>query len=132
MNDQLQQSLALILGKATDAVTAGVGFLQAELPDVVRQLLLWKLTSSLIFGFLGLFVFLAIAILGTQQAISLSEKEAKKAWGEPGMVWFGFAFAGGIPMACAAITAMANLGTALQIWLAPKIYLIEFAAKMVK
>ena len=50
MNDQLQAALADIIGKTGEAVSDGVGFLKAELPSVIQQLLYWKMASS----FLGM------------------------------------------------------------------------------
>jgi hypothetical protein len=48
MNDQLQNALVAIINKAGQGVDAGVSFLQAQLPDVIQQLLLWKLVASLL------------------------------------------------------------------------------------
>lgn len=40
MNEQLQQALATILNKSIEGIDAGVEFMQAELPEVIEQLLI--------------------------------------------------------------------------------------------
>lgn len=128
MNDQLQQALALILGKATDAAMAGVSFLQAEIPDVVRQLLLWKLVWACVLGGLCLAVFLLWLVLGVKIALRI-ERNAKDYCNGDG--WFGFVMSGfffGVPPA---IMLVWQIRKALLIWLAPKIYLIEYTAALV-
>ncbi len=125
MNEQLQQALAVILDKSVDAISAGVSFLQAEIPDVIRQLLMWKLVSNSIIG-----AALCIAVglwlwLGTRLARKLHKPSE-------GAVWVGY-----VPFTLCAFVfvlpaAFSRLLTALQIWIAPKIFLIEYAAKLVK
>jgi hypothetical protein len=48
MNDQLQQALLAILNATTSTVASGVNFLQAQLPDVIQQLLIWHAVESLV------------------------------------------------------------------------------------
>lgn len=134
MNDQLQQALATILSKTLDATQAGVSLLQAELPDVIQQLLIWKAVSS------GL-AFVGAVAIGTGTAWGLiklwgaaEKKEAgeKNAWYRGEHRFFAAMvtlFAGGVGMVCTA--ALLNL-TWLQILMAPKLYLIEYAAGLMK
>lgn len=129
MNDQLQTALAAILGKATDAVMAGVSFLQAELPDVVRQLLLWKLVEGISLGAVA-GIFLAVwGIVGFRVTKRISD--ASDSW-ERGWPWFVYGMISIIPVGALSTAFVSNVLNALQIWLAPKIYLIEYAAKLAK
>jgi len=46
--DLLKQALAQILNKATSGIEKSVDFLNAQLPEVIEQLLLWKMWESLV------------------------------------------------------------------------------------
>jgi len=41
MNEQLQTAVVEILNRAISGIDASVDFMQAELPEVIEQLLLW-------------------------------------------------------------------------------------------
>ena len=56
MNEQLQDALANLLSKTISGIDAGVAFMQAELPDVIMQLLTWKLSISAIAALFSLAV----------------------------------------------------------------------------
>lgn len=152
MNDQLQTALADILTKTTDVVSAGVGFLQAELPDVVRQLLVWKMAEGamyLLFAVMGLTAIVfavrwaAPIIIGYSKGSSLYwrntgndvERQGKQLM-EEYSGRYGYAVFASIVSCIAAIFVVislpVNAGVMLQIWLAPKLYLIEYAARLVK
>lgn len=128
MNEQLQQALAEILNKTMAGVEAGTAFLQAELPDVIQQLLMWKLAQAS--------VMLAFSILGSLQFITTAWLSAKHSR-NGGFLDIDVA---GIPClmisACIAGVSVGGVfawgANALQIWLAPKIYLIEYAASLAK
>lgn len=128
MNEQLQQALAALLNKTVAGVEAGTAFLQAEIPDVIQQLLMWKLaqasamSAACVLGLLGVAFVLRVVAKHTANDGILSIE------------------GGGIPVSIlsAAFTGAAGVGLfswgsdALQIWLAPKIYLIEYAASLAK
>lgn len=122
MNDQLQAALAAMATKATSAAENGAAFMQAELPDAVRQLLLWKaVESGLLFAF-GLSATVVLCIIG----IKLWKLESGKRYGDTFIVIF--------PATVAAFTfAIMILNFAwLQILIAPKAYLLSYALKLVK
>jgi len=128
--DPLKQALAEILTKATSGIEKGIDFLSAELPDVIEQLLLWKMWESLVGNILlWLFAFIIPAMLvfgnfkeGTRN-FQRTEPRAPGIKLIIGALWLLF---GLIPV------STANDLVWLQIWLAPKIYLIEYAAQLIK
>lgn len=132
MNDQMQQALVAILNKTMSGIEAGASFLQAELPDVIHQLLYWKLASSLLAMLIGIIVIFAYWRLIRSFTKSERGSALKDSWGEP----TGFAFAGLVIGGCASafslIVIMCDGFTAMQIALAPKVYLIEYAASLAK
>ena len=135
MNDQLQQSLSQILEQAVSGVQAGVSLLSAELPDVIHQLLMWKMIESLIWCIGGI-VFTVVAIrwlvknsgrgkeVGYKYKPTLTHDE----FGDlaPWLPVTIFPLAALVIIACITINI-----TWLQILIAPKVYLIEYAASLV-
>ena len=114
--ETLNQSLAIIIQKATTGVESGINFLSDQIPDVIHQLLMWKMAESI---FLVVCSILVIFLWGYGLK-KASEYDAYDSWGVP------VAAIGG----CASIGAMIIFFTyslkVLEIWIAPKIYLIEY------
>lgn len=124
MNDQLQQALGAAIGKATTAVEAGASFLAAEIPDVIRQLLLWKAISSAIYFLLSM-ALIGLVVWGARFAARWAAKQS----GDDGV----FAVLGIIPASVVlGIAAMLFSLDWLQILVAPKFYLVEYAAQLVR
>lgn len=118
--DTLQASLATIIQKATTGVEAGVNFLSEQMPDVIHQLLMWKLTESL-FLVVSSIIVVVLWIYGLKKA---KEHNSWDSWGIPVVMIGGTASIG------ACIMFFIYSLKSLQIWLAPKIYLIEYAANL--
>lgn len=136
MNDQLQQSLSQILDQAVSGVQAGVSLLSAELPDVIHQLLMWKMVESLILCAGGI-IFTVVAIRWFVKNSGRGKEEGRKhkptlTHDEDGDIapWIPFAL---FPLVLIGAIAIDTINiTWLKIWLAPKVYLIEYAASLVK
>lgn len=129
MNEQLQQALASILGKTMQGVEAGVSFLSTEIPDVIHQLLLFKLVWSAIIA--------VILVTTCFFLISKGWKVSKKANEEvsssnKGFPWFVYGAVCVLPSVIMFFVILGSLKNVIQIWLAPKIYLIEYAASLAK
>lgn len=131
MNEQLQTALVDILTKVTTGVEHSITFLSTELPDVVNQLLMWKMFESLLFCILGV-VLLIIVMIADLKLHKIAVNHVEKhpysealvlGWGMFGSVIRIFAY--GFPL------SILNLAW-LKIWIAPKIFLIEYAATLVK
>lgn len=132
MNDQLQASLAVILQKATTGLEAGVNFLGAQIPDVVRQVLLfnlWKDVASVVIAVLIL-VGYAVGLAFLWKWAIKNEKENR---------WSDAFFGAGMLTTVTAIFAgfvvvwlISSFLDGLEIWLAPKVWLIEYASTFVK
>ena len=125
--DPLKQALADTINKLTNGVEKGIDFFNAQMPEVIEQLLIWKIWESAmqcIVGFLILFA----------------------CWKLPSMVWKKYKFPEwneekqlvvimigslGLIFAGIAVSILINFKW-LQILIAPKIYLIEYAAELLK
>lgn len=120
--ESLNAALVAVLNKAISAAEKGGEFLAEQIPDVVNQLLMWHMMKGIVMllGSLlvfGLFVYFSVK-LWRYLKTPYAEVDAIMAILPLGLLW--------IP-----IVALFNL-TWLQILIAPKVYLIEYAASLVK
>lgn len=137
MNEQLQNALVDMLTKVTSGMDTATAFLSAELPEVVQQLLVWKLaehSAKLVFAL----VFLLCALLFFIRFAREYQRGATT--GEGNFFHDGTTYSpvtsqgiiGSVLFAILSIPAVlslcSNVLTILQIWLAPKIFLIEYVA----
>lgn len=122
MNDQLQKALADIINKSMAGIDATKEFLIKETPDVIQQLLLWYGVYKFILFCLGVLLIVCI-IIGNYKQVKWLNKN--KLWGEP---WVTFNMAQALFMV--PIVATVNIEW-LKIWIAPKIWLIEYASRLV-
>lgn len=102
MTEELQKALTEIL----NGVLTAKDFMLAELPEVVQQLLLWKTVISLVW--FSLFMLIAIA-----------------------MSCYTKKFFQRLEATIVFIVSISHYEW-LQIWLAPKVYLIEYVASLAK
>lgn len=112
-----KQALVELINRSFSAVDAVVAFTKEQLPDVIYQLLLWKAVQSFLW-----FVFCVAVIV---VSCIITKKHAKST---NGFSWF--------PCGVASFLSLIILAKAgmdwLQIWLAPKLYLLEYASQLVK
>lgn len=133
MNEQLATAITALINQSLELFNQGVSFLSQEIPDVVHQLLIWKLTQSLIYtvgAAIGTAIFIGLWIWVFKICLKMHRKGKESDYYIP---WFPFSL-GTILYAfiyCIFIYYYFNL-TWLQIWIAPKVYLIEYAAKLIK
>lgn len=130
MNEELQKALLAILNKTVSAAEAGMSFLQKELPEVIQQLLMWKAIESAVF----FLTFAALTFFCVTMAIKLFKAARsyapKNSYDDADGYYFGV-FGLSLVSALFLLLALANLSW-LKIILAPKLYLIEFAASLAK
>ncbi len=143
MNEELQKALTEILNGAMGAAGQAKDFLQAELPEVIQQLLLWKAVSGLIGGFFALiaisgWIWAAVKVFKAMPS-EMGREQSNWAWQAyssfgPDMKAGPFIrlFGSGLLALVSAVFILPGFFVALQIWLAPKVYLIEYAASLAK
>lgn len=119
MNEELQKAITELFNSAIQAKD----FLVGELPDYINQLLMWKAVSSGIS--MLVFVIACIGLVVANKKIIQHMKESDD---------FGM-----LPptlMVEAMIVMVLGIGLFrldwLKIWIAPKVYLVEYAATLVK
>lgn len=123
----LEKALTEILNKGVAGVEKGVNFLSAELPEVIEQLLLWKACYSVIELLAGLLLIFACFKI----PFIVYKKYKFAEWDD--YVQIPVVIIGGLTLMIAFIGGICLINFRwLQIWIAPKIYLIEYAAKLIK
>lgn len=126
MNEQLQQATTALIEKSLKAFESGADFMAAQLPDVVQQLLLWHMALSATKAVAAVLLVIALAVA------TVAGYKAAVAYKGYSDQWFVLSIASIIGWFFGGVMVIGlwNL-TWLQIWLTPKIFLIEYAARMV-
>lgn len=147
MNAQAQKILLDLLQKASDGIDAAVSFSQAQIPDVVHQLLVWNFVHSLMATLVAVATIPPVVLLmrrqfrrtrdGVLDGEEYSWEKGKPRY-IPTLVWDRKGELSMVIMPAAAVLGMWFawvLSTVLdlswlKIWIAPKLYLIEYAATL--
>lgn len=128
MNEELQTALAEIITTSLQTADAAKDFVLAELPDVVHQLLMWKMMESFLVFLTSVFFFM------TWYWVRLFLKKGIKKYSfEKESLPIGTAMATVPSVIIGFLVLTESRGMDwLQILIAPKIYLLEYAANLVK
>jgi hypothetical protein len=139
--DPLKQALADILTTTTSglqkgialteqAVEKGSAFLMNQLPEVIQQLLWWKMWESIVSNALIIVLFFLLPFIiikkTWKKGMESFKRDATDEHGIALIIAFIWILIGTLPL------GMGTDLTWLQIWIAPKIYLIEYAAELLK
>ena len=135
MNEQLQLAVSTLIQTSLNAIDKGTAFLSNQIPEVIQQLLLWKAIASFIefsFGIFiigGLFAWLIYQYKYWTTTIETKwETTKQRISGDTGpFVLLNIVCV--IPLLYG--SSCINL-IWLQIWIAPKLYLIEYAKDFLK
>lgn len=130
MNDQLQKVLADIITRVTSGADAAIQFGKEQIPEVLKQLLIWNFTFSFLIWFSATAIIIGYIIwMFTKfrwwfknQRSTTTEMDA--AITAITVVW-------GIVTFIMIFVFWCNLDW-LKIWVAPKLYLLEYAASLIK
>ena len=128
MNEKLQIALADIITKSVQTVEAAGQFILNEAPDVVQQLLVWKFVCSVIS--FSCFVILPLILVSVFLLIASRTKDE-----DTRLFSYVATIVSGLVIWCLSAGISCGDGNALdwvQIKLAPKIYLIEYASKLIR
>ena len=142
MKAELQTTLNDVLVSVIKGAATAKDFILAETPEVVEQLLMWHWIRSFILFLMLLSVFVLLVLWRRKPQTEATERrlaalEGKgyngRSEGEDFIVFYGrhrgkLAL---IPVTAVALMMFATLDW-LQILIAPKLYLLEYAASLVK
>jgi hypothetical protein len=127
MNEELQQALAELINKSVSVGESAIAFTQEQLPEVIQQLLIWKGAESALATVVGIAIAIFIARTPSK-LIAIDWDDYNNGTKQ------AFGVARGVVAASAGLVLVIECGMPawLQIWLAPKVYLIEYAASLAK
>ena len=125
ISSKLDEAITTLLGKTVDGIDSTVGFLEGQLPDYVQQLLIWHSMRSLMQTVGGIALLLASVAIIVWLIKLDNARDTHHKWD---VEWLFPAVVLLIPTSVA--LCLINL-TWLQIWVAPKVWLVEYAAKLV-
>jgi hypothetical protein len=129
MNEQLQQTINDILTQSMQALNDGAEWLAGEIPDVIRQLLMFNAVEALLVAVLCT-LFIVTYIFALVKTITHENFDFEDpAWGAPTLI--GGLMGGGISTIFM-FEIFDSLIELIKIWIAPKLYLLEYAASLVK
>jgi hypothetical protein len=124
--NKLEDVLVKYIEKAAGSIEKGVEFALEQAPEIIEQLLRWEMTISFL-KMLAAIVIFAVLIKFNLWQIRYWKKHLKDHYDvHEGIV----ANIIQVPLIIIAFTIF-NL-TWLKIWIAPKVWLIEYAASLVK
>jgi len=142
MNEELQKALSDLINKTSNGIDSASGFLASEIPDVIQQLLMWHGIYNFLMFIVGL-IFLAATYPVVKCCINFLCKakvdlENREPWtvykDSSSITSFTYDIRHGVFIIPFIQVLMAfstiNLKW-LQIWIAPKVWLLEYAAKIV-
>lgn len=121
MTPELQNQLSAILETLQKGVEAGTDFAIQEMPFVVEELLRWKFVMHTIGTGIGVLLFI-VFILSLVFAVKTEDPEDAAP-----TVGFALRFA----LFPSLFILLVSGTTLLKIWLAPRIYLIEYISNLV-
>lgn len=131
MNDEIKNLLLKNLNEALtvtkDSIAKAVEFLQQEIPDVIAQLLRWEFAWSLIWWTVGVGMIIGMVVI-TKKVWKFSKKSSLD---DQAAMWGIFSVFGSAAWLFSLMTFFSNF-TWLKIWLAPKVYLIEYASRLIQ
>ena len=135
MNEQLQLAVSTLIQASLNAIDKGTTFLSNQIPEVIQQLLLWKAIASFIEFSSGIFIIGGIFAWLIYQ-YKYWTTTIKTEWGTTQQRTSG----NNGPFVILNLLCVIPLiyGSScinliwLQIWIAPKLYLIEYAKDFLK
>jgi len=137
MNEELQKALADVINKAASGIDTASDFIMAELPEVVQQAMTWYMVESLIYFVIGVIMIASsYKIIKYQHSLFYDDEGNLANWcssysytnGIGDLAILGIAILD-IVASVVAVCFVFNI-TWLKIMIAPKLWLIEYAAKL--
>ncbi|MCK5020369.1 MAG: hypothetical protein KAS32_25250 [Candidatus Peribacteraceae bacterium] len=117
MEQELKAALVDVINKSIEVAGNATDFIMAEIPNVAQQILKWSLAEAAIYCLVWLGITMMFPIISRKMAVKDSDPDWK---------WCGLI--GLFPF----IGVIENLRTMLYIYLAPKLFLIEYTANLVR
>lgn len=120
-----------VTGEAIDGVKGVTGkaidFASAQIPDIIHQLLIWKAAEAVLYLVVSCLAIWLFFVLRKRFKVFI------KGSFDEDMGWvFFYVLGGAFLIVLPVLQIIASTLLILKIWLAPKLYLIEYAASLMK
>ena len=129
MNDELQNKLAEVLGGIAEGVTQAKDFAVEQLPDVAQQYIMF----GMVWETAAFAMLVAATVVCGWMVLRgwrlTSDKEASYSDQDRGQMLMIF---GSIPGVFTVVASIVQLKAVLLVWFAPKLYLLQGIAGLVK
>ena len=134
MNESLQKAITELLTRSVEGVDAATAFISQELPDYVYQLLLWYSFHSVFWGTVVTFGLGSLAFVAYRRFWILSKNEMAESHNLnlDNEGWYFGRTILGIFAVLPFIGGFSYYMEAIKIWIAPKLWLVEYASSFVK
>lgn len=142
MNEQAQKVLIDLLNRAISGIDKAVEFSQAKIPDVIHQLLMWNFVESLMMTIIAIATIYPFFVFSRRQFKRIiinsdsgygREYKTTMIYDRDGDVNPLSLVYGIVSVFYSTVVIIVILDlTWLKIWIAPKLYLLEYAASLVK
>lgn len=130
MNDQFQKVLADIITRVTSGTDAAIQFGKEQIPEVLKQLLVWNFTYSLLLWVISLSIivgylwWMCVKWKWWMNNKATTSTSTDNLYSIITFIWTILAF-------ISLIMFFTNFDW-LKIWVAPKLYLLEYSASLIK
>lgn len=134
MTENLQNALSDLISKTLSGIDATTGFLQEEIPEVVQQLLMWHGVYNFLIMILCVVGLINIPIM-YNHICKIIQSDDFIWWdkdGDPTALTVKIMFIFLFTLVVGVISLSKFNIVWLQIWIAPKVFLIEYMASLVK
>ena len=133
---KIEDTVVELIQKSVSSVEQGISWISGELPDVIHQFLMWKLAASILFIVLWCIgAFIWSRYCAEYKRIEVQNSSNRNTYNAPIIdteTYETILILSGLVMSVLFFGVVVCGFTILQILIAPKIYLIEYAASLVK
>lgn len=123
--NKAEEILVALLEKTIGALEKGADWLAGEVPEVLQQLLAWHFWQSIILSVICIIPVIALLCILPKSI------EWKDSYGEPTTGAVFYWLFGGFVSILGTVISTINMLNALKIIIAPKLYLLEYAASLI-
>jgi len=135
---KIEDTVVELIQKSVSSVEQGISWLSGELPDVIHQFLMWKLAASILFIVLWCIgAFIWSRYYAEYKRIEVQNSSNRNTYTRYAPIidtgtYETILILSGLVMSVLFFVVVTCGFTILQILIAPKIYLIEYAASLMK
>jgi len=122
VKDKASDALINMIDITVKSMSDVVEFGKQQIPEVIHQLLMWEMAKGII-GFSVGVIFAIVTVIFFRKACQWYQEDSSNAPAHIGTA---------VLLVISSILLIDNIMIIVQIWVAPKLYLLEYAASLIK